>query len=265
MMLRSYYLPPISVEESEILLMRLTRLRRNDAIQDTLLIFEYLPAFAFHHWERDQHAIRDQTAFDSYRAAHNIPLVSAQYRGGGMMYHGPGQIVCAPVIKCRYGMGIAEYQKKLGDTSLYACKTLFGVKAFRVRYDTPSASWQTEKGDKISFSTTNPLGIQGAWVQDNNEIRKIGFLGFRHSAGVLCHGFALNLYPGLEAFRLIDPCNLSGINASSVERISGIRYEINPTLAQNITALFSKTFNYDAHTFQEESLENMLTIKTKNP
>jgi lipoate-protein ligase B len=109
-------------------------------------------------------------------------------RGGDVTYHGPGQLVGYPILSLeRYHFGVADYMHALEEVLI---RTLadFGVMAHRRE------------------------GIIGVWTQQG----KIAALGARIERGVTYHGFALNVAPNLEHFKLIVPCGLKDAQATSM-------------------------------------------------
>src|SRR3989344_3786765 len=241
-MIHAKWFGRISVPESEEMLDDFMRARAVEISPDMLCIFEHTPTFVYHRWEKDQHAIRDKLWFDAYCAGYGVTLAEA-HRGCGMMYHGPGQIVLAPVLKLKPDFGIPEYARALEETMLLALGELFGIDGFRIRHNETQRLWVTEAGEQVHLFNDEPRsGVQGVWVFDNNELRKIGFLGsrFQFPQGVISRGCALNLFPDLDAFSLIDPCDLPGVNVSSVERLRGFRPKIEGKLAQTIAEIFAE-------------------------
>jgi len=247
-MISAQFLGRITVRESEDILTKQATLRRSDAMPDTLYLFEHPSTFSFKIWERDRRAIRDKMLFDVSCAANDIDLERTN-RGGGLMYHGPGQLICAPVLMLGPGFGIPYYRMALEETMIRILKDLFNLNAFRICYDDDQHHWATERGEPIDlFRNEFHNGVQGVWVFDRNgEVRKIGFLGaqFDLRSRVITHGCALNLAPSLEFFDLIDPCNLPGVQVSSVERLKGFRPKVNARLAHTFAETFTEVIGED--------------------
>jgi len=115
-------------------------------------------------------------------------------RGGDITYHGPGQLVCYPIINLRkIGVGVRKYVEILED-SIINTLAHFKIKAYQIE------------------------GLTGIWVGNKNEIpRKIGAIGIRIKNGVSMHGFALNISTNLDYFNYIIPCGISDKQVTSIK------------------------------------------------
>ncbi len=104
-------------------------------------------------------------------------------RGGDITYHGPGQLVCYPILDLeRYHLGLKEYIYLLEETVILLC-SLYGINAMRL--------------DKAT----------GVWLDAHTpRARKICAIGVRSSRYVTMHGFALNVNTDLRYFSYINPC-----------------------------------------------------------
>ncbi len=238
------FLGRIPLCDLESILNRDVEARGQNLIPDTLYLCEHPPTFSYQRWERDKKAIRERMLFDVFCAANEVGVAGTQIkRGGGMMYHGPGQIILAPVVRMRPGLDVRRYTWTLEETMIRTLKDVFSIKAFRIRFNEEKKLWCKESGEPIRLFDDKPVGgVQGVWVQEAEDLRKIGFLGAHLNLRyrVLVHGCALNLAPDLNAFSLIDPCNLPGVEVSSVERIRGFRPKINERFAKSIAEIFSE-------------------------
>jgi lipoyl(octanoyl) transferase len=89
-------------------------------------------------------------------------------RGGRSTYHGPGQLVCYPILDLRrHGKDVKRYCRELEEAAIRAIAG-FGVEATRID------------------------GLTGVWVDDAAP-RKIASLGVHVSRWVTTHGLALNV------------------------------------------------------------------------
>ncbi|XP_061682902.1 putative lipoyltransferase 2, mitochondrial isoform X2 [Syngnathoides biaculeatus] len=108
-------------------------------------------------------------------------------RGGLTTFHGPGQLVCYPVLHlAAFKKSIRWYVSQLERTVVAACRS------FRVE------------------ASTSPY--TGVWVGDN----KICAIGVRCSRYVTSHGLALNCNTDLAWFRHIVPCGVAGKGVTSL-------------------------------------------------
>jgi lipoate-protein ligase B len=111
-------------------------------------------------------------------AARGLAVQSTD-RGGEATYHGPGQIVCYPIMDLRKRkMRIRDFVQRLEETviSTLAC---FGVRGFR-----------QEK-------------MVGVWTGPSEKIASIGV---RIRKGVTSHGFSLNVNMNLDPAELVVVC-----------------------------------------------------------
>lgn len=107
-------------------------------------------------------------------------------RGGSITYHDEGQLMIYFIVHVPYP---AKFYKAvlniLGD--------------FFRRYD-----------KRICYDKKRP----GFYIKN----RKIASLGFRYKNGISKHGVAINLFTDLEKFNTINPCDLDGIEATSMRK-----------------------------------------------
>lgn len=116
-------------------------------------------------------------------------------RGGDITYHGPGQLVCYPVLDLNIlNLGLHEYMRLLEESVIAACAT-WGV----VAHQDASAT--------------------GVWVGD----AKLCAMGVRVRKWVSMHGLAINVTTNLAHFGLIVPCGLAGRPVTSLQRLLGAK------------------------------------------
>ena len=126
-------------------------------------------------------------------AAHLPHPVFAINRGGQATYHGPGQLMCYPIVDLRRcGQDLHRYLRWLEQTLI----------DFLARGE---------------ISATQREGLTGVWV-GNRKIASIG-VGVRH--WITMHGFALNVCGDLSPFAQIVPCGISDVTMTSMERETG--------------------------------------------
>jgi len=134
-------------------------------------------------------------------------------RGGGVTFHGPGQLVAYPIIKlARAGRDVHRYMRQLEEVIIRTCAD-FGVMAER------------------------RAGATGVWV-DRAKIASIG-VGVRR--WVTFHGLALNVSTDLSFFRAIVPCRTPALEMTSMAELMAHT----PTLEQvgaALTARFREQF-----------------------
>jgi len=140
-------------------------------------------------------------------------------RGGDITCHGPGQIVCYPILDLdNFFSDIHKYLRFLEEVVI---KTLM---EFNI------------KGERSLKET-------GVWINPkHNNARKICALGVKASRWVTMHGFALNVNNDLSYFDNIIPCGINNKSVTSVSkelRKSIDKYEIINSLKKNFSNVFS--------------------------
>ena len=135
-------------------------------------------------------------------------------RGGEITYHGPGQIVCYPILNLKnFKQSVTWYMRALEEVIIETLK-LFNIKA------------------------TRKDGLTGVWVKDE----KIGAQGVRMTKWVTMHGFALNVNTDLSFFNDIIPCGIKDFGVTSIEKIIGKEQDLS-LVKEHILISFAKVFN----------------------
>lgn len=119
-------------------------------------------------------------------------------RGGDITYHGPGQLVCYPILNLEeYSLGLKEYIHLLEEAVIGVC-TSYGISAGRMERAT------------------------GVWLEGNTpRARKICAIGVRSSHYVTMHGLALNVNTDLRYFSYIHPCGFIDKGVTSLQKELG--------------------------------------------
>lgn len=120
-------------------------------------------------------------------------------RGGDITYHGPGQLVCYPILDLEnFFTDIHVYMRSLEEAVI---RTLveFNIQAGRIQ------------------------GLTGVWVNPGSEknARKICAMGVKTSRWVTMHGMALNVNARLEYFENIVACGIEDKSVTSMEKELG--------------------------------------------
>jgi lipoyl(octanoyl) transferase len=137
-------------------------------------------------------------------------------RGGRSTYHGPGQLVCYPILDLReHGRDVKKYCRDL-EESIIRTLAAFGINGTRIE------------------------GLTGVWLREPN--RKIASLGVHISRWVTTHGFALNVDLDPAPFReWITACGLSDAEFTTVSAELGRPVtvsEARPAVAAGLAAVF---------------------------
>jgi lipoyl(octanoyl) transferase len=142
-------------------------------------------------------------------------LVAECDRGGQVTYHGPGQLVGYPILNLSPDRrDVRRYVRDLQEVLIRTLADL-GIAA--------------ERRDGQAFI--------GVWAGEE----KIASLGVHLSRWVTTHGFALNVTTDLSYFAGIVPCGLAGIGITSIEGLTGQRFEVSE-IAARVARHFGEVF-----------------------
>ena len=116
-------------------------------------------------------------------------------RGGDITYHGPGQLVCYPVLNLEdFSLGLRDYVYLLEEAVIRVC-----------------ASYDIQAG-RLEKAT-------GVWLEgDTPRARKICAIGVHASHFVTMHGLALNVNTDLRYFSYINPCGFVDKGVTSLSK-----------------------------------------------
>src|ERR1700687_4163962 len=135
-------------------------------------------------------------------------------RGGGVTFHGPGQLVAYPIIRLRHaGRDVHRYVRSLEDVLIAACAD-FGIAAQR-----------------------HP-GQTGVWV----GTAKVASIGVGVRRWTTFHGVALNVSTDLSFFERIVPCRMPDVRMTSLARECGSAppmHDVRATFVRHFRAAFS--------------------------
>lgn len=139
-------------------------------------------------------------------------------RGGDITYHGPGQIVCYPIINLEeFNLGLKQYVHLLEEAVIGVCR-LYGIRPGRME------------------------GATGVWLDgDTPRARKICAIGVRSSHFVTMHGLAFNINTDLRYFSYINPCGFVDKGVTSLSKELGKAIDIaqvEEQLYKEMTELF---------------------------
>ncbi len=124
-------------------------------------------------------------------------------RGGDITYHGPGQLVCYPILNLEdFWLGLKDYIYLLEEAVIKLCAR-YGILAGRVK------------------------GATGVWLDTGTPSeRKICAIGVRCSHYVTMHGLALNVNTDLRYFSYINPCGFIDKGVTSIAKEIGKNVDI---------------------------------------
>ena len=157
-------------------------------------------------------------------------------RGGDITFHGPGQLVCYPILDLEcLGIGLRDYIGAL-EEAVIRTVAVYGITAGRMAG--ASGVWIGPGiGGETGSRTTACRGDNGGGNCNSGRIcdseigvgnrasarvpRKICAIGVRSSRYITMHGFALNVTTDLGWFTRINPCGFTDRGVTSIERETG--------------------------------------------
>ena len=156
------------------------------AIPDTVLLLEHPPVITLgRRAEAGELHVPDGA---------DVEIVETD-RGGKSTYHGPGQLVCYPILDLtRHGQDVKKYCRDL-ELALIATLAPLGIEATAIE------------------------GLTGLWVKDPAPPRKIASIGVHIHKWVTTHGYALNVDLDPAPFtEWITACGLDGASFTTASR-----------------------------------------------
>ena len=173
-------------------------------IEDHLLLVEHPPVFTLGKNASKQHIINN---------VEDVSIIQTD-RGGNITFHGPGQLVCYPILDLNhYKRSITWYMRELEQLIIDVLGE-YDIKASRKK------------------------GLTGTWVKN----KKIAALGVRISRWVTMHGFSLNINPDLNFYKNIIPCGIKEYGVTSMAKIMGNEVPSMDEVKTKMTKHFTKNF-----------------------
>src|SRR5438477_4972679 len=174
---------------------------------DTVLLLEHPPVITL--------GRRTEPGEVHVPAGANVEIVETD-RGGKSTYHGPGQLVCYPILDlARHGEDVKKYCRDLEEALIRTMQPL-GVEATRID------------------------GLTGIWLE--RPPRKIASIGVHISKWITTHGYALNVDLDTTPFtRWITACGLEDAMFTTIGRELGRPVsvdEVRPLAAAAIADVF---------------------------
>ena len=207
----AYYLGLIPYEPALKLQETLSLARARRTVSDVLLLLQHAAVFTVGRFKGEADIVVSEETLTREGIA-----VFHTNRGGGITYHGPGQLVGYPILSLRENsLGVREYVGKLEDAILRLLCSL----------------------DIRGYLDANHPGV---WVGGE----KICSIGIHVSRGVTMHGFALNVNTDLGHFKYINPCGLSDKAMTSISKVLGRPVEAEAIVGPLLDA-FSAVFGLE--------------------
>src|SRR3989440_11096356 len=177
------------------------------AIPDAVVFLEHPPVVTFGRRTDEQELHVPEGA--------EVDVVETD-RGGKSTYHGPGQLVCYPVLDLkRHGKDVQKYVRDLEEALIHTVAAL-GIEATRLE------------------------GLTGVWLE--RPPRKIASIGVHISRWVTTHGYALNVDLDPSVFTdWITACGLEDATFTTIAKELGRPVtldEVRPHAAAAIADVF---------------------------
>jgi lipoate-protein ligase B len=153
--------------------------------QDLLVLVEHPPVVTLGRKKADNKL----PVTEDYLRSRGIELFEVE-RGGGVTFHGPGQLVGYPIFDLqRHKLDLHWYLRQV-EEALIRTLAVYDIAAER------------------------NVGFTGVWTGG----RKIASIGVHARSWVTWHGFALNVTTDLSYFNIMTPCGIDGVVMTSVSR-----------------------------------------------
>jgi len=159
---------------------------RDASTPDELWLVQHPPVFTQGQAGRAEHLL----------APGDIPVIQVD-RGGQVTYHGPGQVVCYPLVDIgRLQLGVRALVSGIEQAIINVLKS-YGVDAQLVE------------------------GAPGVYIDGV----KIASLGLRIRRGKSFHGLAFNVDMDLKPFQRINPCGYRGLQVTNLSAFTPVSIE----------------------------------------
>lgn len=116
-------------------------------------------------------------------------------RGGRITWHGPGQLVCYPIVPLPHPLDVVAHVRRMERAIMATCSE-FGIETHTVE------------------------GRSGVWCASDPQRpkRKIAAIGVRVARGVSMHGLSLNVDCDLSWAERIVPCGITDAGVTSMAK-----------------------------------------------
>jgi len=212
----------VPYEEAVATQERIRAARQAGDVPDVLLLLEHPPVYT--KGRRAQSS--DLPMGEEWYLLHGVEVCESD-RGGGVTYHGPGQLVGYPIMRVH-------------DVPLYV-------------HAMESAIIAALSDEGIDAEVRD--GLTGVWAGDS----KIGSIGVHVSRGVTTHGFAVNVDADLQPFEWIVPCGIEGVRMTSVYKETG-RTGSMPRFRERVISRFAEAFELSPRSAPAARLTDPRTV-----
>ncbi len=180
--------------------------------QDVLVLVEHPPVVTLGRKKADNKL----PVSEDYLRSRGIELFEVE-RGGGVTFHGPGQLVGYPIFDLqRHKLDLHWYLRQVEEALI---RTLADYEILAERN----------------------TGFTGVWTGG----RKIASIGVHARNWVTWHGFALNVTTDLSYFNVMTPCGIDGVVMTSMSRERPARAVTVESVSITTAARFGELFDLE--------------------
>lgn len=151
--------------------------------------------------------------------ADSLPIIETD-RAGSITWHGPGQLVCYPLVKLAAPVDVIKYIRAVEGAVLDTLQHSFNLDVHRID------------------------GRAGVWIGN----RKISAIGLKISQHATLHGISLNVHTDPDvAFAGVVPCGISDATVTSMAAegitttLGAVARPLTAALAQRLESLLAPT------------------------
>lgn len=207
----------------------LTARRAAQQIPNTLLLMEHPHTYTVSNEGSRDYLLANQEELARLKVAYH-----RVNRGGPVAYHGPGQLVCYPILNLKeLELDYHRYIKML-ESVIIRTLAVFKVRAFRQR---------GQPGVWVYVDNTIPHSSE--WLPPDSNIAQVAAIGVKLDQNlVTSHGFFININPDLSFFDLIVPRGLQACRITSLREALNKPIEIGSVLEPMIQS-FCEVFEME--------------------
>ena len=222
----AYYLGVTPYEHALKLQQALMQARTEGKIPDVVLLLQHPSVFTIGRFRGEKDII-----VSPERLAQEGIAILYTNRGGGITYHGPGQLVGYPIVNLKENsLSVREYVWKLEEVIIKLLRAL-GIQGQRL------------------------VEFPGVWV----DKQKVCSIGIHISHYITMHGFALNVNNDLRYFEYINPCGIRRKVMTSLSKLLGRPVAVE-TIIESLLHSFSETFGLECRRGDDKCLTTLDTL-----
>lgn len=207
---------------------RVHSLRKEQAIEDCLLLLEHPPTITI-----GKHGNQKNVLISKDWLEQNGVRVYKIGRGGDVTYHGPGQLVGYPIWDIRnFSKGVKDF--------IFAIEELF-IHLLHNDY---------------SIDARHDEAYTGVWVGN----QKITAIGFQINRFISMHGFAFNINTNLSHFNWINPCGILDKGVTSLQNLTH-REQSRQQVEHSLVRMIENDFQITSRSMNPEEFIEYITKK----